>query len=218
MLEKQQTGKLRYHSRSVSPFARFSLMAPFLVAWLLTTTGCCLPQAIRATCQPYEDIKTQVALKLRARSEARRAWEGNYQRCYAKHPLASDYRKGFERAYIETATGMRGCPPPIPTREMISTDTFTHTYPAAGPWYEGYSIGYASAVARGVDRWRLAPLDPAIAAASARLRCNRAVVDEVPEPSGSADDADIQIPEPVLLPPPSPIDELDADDASGLIQ
>ena len=122
--------------------------------------GCCLPEAIRSTCQPYEAIKERSVVKWRAQSRARRIWAENYEGSYASRPCAEDVRAGFLTAYEETALGMGSCPPPVPSRPLLSRDNILHTYPAASPWYEGYSLGHASAVANGVDQWRLAPLDP----------------------------------------------------------
>lgn len=133
-----------------------------MLALMLSTGGCCLPEIIRSTYQPYETLKLRERLKRQAKRQARQDWNNHHAACYANHACGKEIRSGFETAYVETALGMKGCPPPIPTTPLISRHTIAHTYPAAVPWYQGYNIGHASAVAHGVDRWRIAPLNPEI--------------------------------------------------------
>jgi hypothetical protein len=127
-------------------------------------SGCCLPEMIRATFEPYENLKTHERLTVRAGRQARLAWNSRYESCYTNHRCGDDVKKGFIAAYIDAAMGFNGCPPPFPTTPLLSVSTVTHTKPAAIPWYEGYDLGYASAVSEGVDQWRLTPVNPNLAA------------------------------------------------------
>ncbi|QDV43029.1 hypothetical protein Enr13x_28810 [Stieleria neptunia] len=131
---------------------------------ILCSAGC-VADAIRSTWQPYGAMTKRTSIKMRATKQARQVWEQNYQSQYASSPCADDVKSGYIAAYVETAMGMGQCPPPVPTRRLLSGDAIHQTYPAAVPWYQGYSFGHADAVVRGVDRWRLAPLNPDLAMA-----------------------------------------------------
>ncbi|KAA5540744.1 hypothetical protein FYK55_20390 [Roseiconus nitratireducens] len=125
---------------------------------------------IRSTCEPYEQLKEQDKLERQGRREGRRVWATRYASQYANNACRDEVKQGFVTAYAETALGGNGCPPPMPTSPLLSRHTLTHTYPAAVPWYEGYHLGHASAVAHGVDKWRLAPIDPDLIAAACACR------------------------------------------------
>lgn len=141
-----------------------------LAGVLILVGGCCLPEAIRSTLQPIETMRFKSSIERRARAEASRVWDNQFAQRYQNHPCADDVRKGFVTGFIETAFGMGGCPPPVPSKPLISKHTLTHTYPGAVPWYEGYKFGNAMAVAGGVDKWRLAPINPDLIACQA-TRC-----------------------------------------------
>jgi hypothetical protein len=128
--------------------------------------GCCLPEIIEATWQPYETLKLRERIKRRAHRQAKQDWEQQFAGRSGQDACAEDMRQGFITAYEEAALGMRNCPPPIPERRLVSRHTLAHTYPAAVPWYQGYNLGRAMAEARGVDRWRFAPVNPDLALAA----------------------------------------------------
>ena len=130
---------------------------------LLSCSGCCLPEMIRSTVQPYGNLKFLERLKLRATREARQVWDDRYDRCYPNPPHANDVKKGFVAAYVDAALGFNGCPPPVPTTPLLSVNTISHQSPAAIPWYEGYDLGFAAATANGVRKWRVKPIDPDLA-------------------------------------------------------
>ncbi len=150
----------RFGSRSVA-IACGGMIA--MVA-ILCSAGC-VADAIRSTWQPYGAMTKRTTIKLRASKLARQVWEQSYQSQYASSPCVDDVKAGYITAFVETAMGMGECPPPVPTRRLLSGDAIHQTYPAAVPWYQGYSFGHADAVIRGVDRWRLAPLNPDLAMA-----------------------------------------------------
>nr|WP_143548318.1 hypothetical protein [Rhodopirellula sp. SM50] len=160
----------RFGSRSVA----ISCGGMLALVAILCSAGC-VADAIRSTWQPYGAMTKRTTIKLRAGKLARQVWEQNYQSQYASSPCVDDVKSGYTTAFVETAMGMGECPPPIPTRQLLSADAIHQTYPAAVPWYQGYSFGHADAVARGVDRWRLAPLNPELA--MAMCPCTPAVHD-----------------------------------------
>lgn len=125
-------------------------------------SGCGIPTTVRALCGPYEECKRMEALRLAAALQSRRVWIDCYAEQYAEESESKAFRQGFERAYIETVQGADGCPPPVPSRPLLSWQTLTFSYPDADAWYAGYHLGHASALANGVDRWRLAPIDPSL--------------------------------------------------------
>ena len=180
---------------------------------MLSTGGCCLPEIIRSTYQPYETLKLRERLKRQAKRQARQDWNNHHAGCYANQACGDEIRSGFETAYVETALGMKGCPPPIPTTPLISRHTIAHTYPPAVPWYQGYNIGHASAVAHGVDRWRVAPLNPEIQiAACERKQCHSAdgyqhahsTVEKLPEQPIERPEIDAEL---ETIPAPMPLQE-----------
>ncbi|OYP36656.1 hypothetical protein CGZ80_07675 [Rhodopirellula sp. MGV] len=126
--------------------------------------GCYFPQVVRSTFQPYQDLAFRSSLKRRAIKKSKAVWKASHEAAHAHDACVKDFREGFQAAFVETALGNEGCPPPIPERKLGSCEAITHTYPAAVPWFNGYRIGHAQAVACGVDRWRFAPLDPQYAA------------------------------------------------------
>lgn len=166
---------------SVRRNARYGVGASVL-AIMSITVGCCLPQAIRATVRPYETIKERSLTTLRAKRSSRAVWVKNYEKCYANASYAEDVKAGFETAYVETALGMGSCPPPVPSRQLLAACGINQSYPCAVPWYEGYSLGHASAVANGVDRWRLAPLNPELAVELCRCQTNAMTTDQPVDP------------------------------------
>ncbi|MCA9140166.1 MAG: hypothetical protein KDB00_25515 [Planctomycetales bacterium] len=137
-----------------------------------------MPQAIRATVRPYGTIEERALLKLRAKRSGREIWAAKYERCYANASHADDVKAGFEAAYVETALGMGNCPPPVPTRQSLALHGINRSYPCAVQWYEGYSLGHASAVANGVDRWRLAPLNPGLAVEQCHCQTQSLLTDQ----------------------------------------
>lgn len=153
--------KLRLTSPGAPPTGRLARrsLGTALLMMCLTSSGCCLPQILRSTFQPYENILRMKAIKLRAASQASDVWEARFARCYAHHACSEDVRDGFITGYVEAAFGSDGCPPPVPRSSTIYR-TIGHRTPAAIPWYEGYDLGHAAAITSGVDRWRLLPTDP----------------------------------------------------------
>jgi hypothetical protein len=141
-----------------------------LVVLAMTTGGGCLPQIIRSTAQPYQNLVFLQTLKWRAAIEARQVWGERLEANYANHACRNDVKDGFVTAYVETALGSDGCPPPVP-RTSTFYRTIGHRTPAPIPWYEGYDLGHAIAVANGVDRWRLLPIDPDLEAGACRPVC-----------------------------------------------
>lgn len=159
-------------SRRVIAAGRADPRLPFCAA-LLLAAAClagigCTPSGLRSLCGPYEDMKFRAALQARAELEGRRVWNERFAPRYDELPAVTDLRQGFIQAYVETALGRDGCPPPIPESPLLSWNTLTHSYPNANRWYEGYHLGHATATSRGVDRWRHAPLDPQLFAAAHR--------------------------------------------------
>ncbi|QEG01846.1 hypothetical protein Mal15_59270 [Stieleria maiorica] len=152
-----------------------------IVAIATLCSAGCVADAIRSTWQPYAAAKKRTEIKVRATKEARRNWEQSYQSSYASSPCASDAEAGYIAAYVDTAMGMGECPPPVPARRLLSAHAIHQTYPAAVPWYQGYNFGHVDAVARGVDRWRLAPLNPELALAL--CGCRREAQTTSPEPT-----------------------------------
>lgn len=162
------------------------------LALLVGSSGCCLPQIIRSTVQPYENLAFLQTLKWRAAKQARQVWDARYASCYIRHAHASDVKDGFVTAYVETALGSNGCPPPVPRTSSIYR-TIGHRTPAAIPWYEGYDLGRAAAITRGVDRWRLLPLDPDLDADVCPQVCAPETVPAVEGPPGLAP-VEVQLP------------------------
>ncbi|MCS7468537.1 hypothetical protein NZK35_17935 [Stieleria sp. ICT_E10.1] len=155
----------KHHQIPVSPkrFGSRSVAIACGVMIAMVTIVCsagCVADAIRSTWQPYGTMTKRTTIKLRANKLARQVWEQNYQSQYASSPCVDDVKAGYITAFVETAMGMGQCPPPVPARRLLSGDAIHQTYPAAVPWYQGYSFGHTDAVVRGVDRWRLAPLNP----------------------------------------------------------
>lgn len=130
------------------------------LACLCLTSGCA--SGFQATCAPYEEHKRRAIIASNARSETRQAWGEGYADQHTGDSNSADARHGFVTGYVETALGYVSSPPPVPSRPCISIHSLTHTYPDANAWYTGYHQGVASALARGVDQWRLAPLDPGL--------------------------------------------------------
>lgn len=150
-------------------------MGGVLLVMVVAGGGCCITDAVRSTLAPYEAIKERKVITWQAGREARQVWKDRFEACYTSNPCLEDVRKGFEEAYIETALGLGSCPPPVPKRRVLGLLAINRSYPAAAPWYEGYSLGHASAVANGVDRWRLAPLNPQLMLAVRQCQCNQLV-------------------------------------------
>ncbi|TWU44359.1 hypothetical protein Q31b_18950 [Novipirellula aureliae] len=123
-------------------------------------SGCAA--GLRATCAPYEELKRRAVVKATASKQAKAIWEDCYADQYQDKHCEADAEHGFRTAYVETALGTPDAPPPVPVRPCISRHSLTHTYPDANAWYDGYHHGRAAALSRGVDRWRLAPLDPGL--------------------------------------------------------
>lgn len=148
-----------------------------LAALISSSVGCSISTTVRALCGPYEEHKRRTALKLGAEMEARRIWTECYAEHYQERPGEEDFRQGFVTAFVETALGRTGCPPPVPTSPLISWNTVTHSFPDANVWYAGYHLGHASALANGVDRRRLAPVNPELLAQAQPHRPAPEVVD-----------------------------------------
>lgn len=144
---------------TVSPRAVGLVLTLFFVSLL---PGCGIPTTVRALCGPYEECKRMEALRLAAAVRSRRVWIDCYAEQYAEESGNKAFRQGFETAFVETVQGGTGCPPPVPSRPLLSWQTLTFSYPDADAWYAGYHLGHASALANGVDRWRLAPIDPSL--------------------------------------------------------
>lgn len=161
------------------------------LALLASTGGCCLPQIIRSTVQPFENEVFVHTLKWRAARQAKQVWDARFASHYARHACSEDVRDGFVTAYVETALGSDGCPPPVPRTSSIYR-TIGHRTPAAIPWYEGYDLGHAAAVSNGVHRWRLLPLDPDLDADTCRPACSPSVAPPVEGP-GELAPVDVQV-------------------------
>lgn len=158
--------ELPRRGRPLPGLARRTRVWPLMVAVLVSVSsaGCSVSTTVRALCGPYEECKRREALKMGAAMEARRIWRECYAERYQAYPRDSDFQQGFFTAFVETALGGTGCPPPIPTRPLLSLNTLTHSFPDANAWYAGYHLGHASALANGVDRRRLAPINPELLA------------------------------------------------------
>ncbi len=127
---------------------------------LLAMPGCCIGESLRATCAPYEAMKRRNMTKWVATRDAKRLWRDCYAAKYRAEPCVEDVREGFVLAYVETALGGNGCPPPVPVSPLLSHRTLTHSYPNGNQWFFGYQLGYTTALSNGVDRERFAPLNP----------------------------------------------------------
>ncbi|WP_182865963.1 hypothetical protein [Stieleria mannarensis] len=152
-----------------------------IVALATLCSSGCVVDAFKSTLQPFASAAKRNVIKIRATKEAQRNWEQSYQSSYASSPCASDAEAGYIAAYVDTAMGMGECPPPVPERRLLSAHAIHQTYPAAVPWYQGYNFGHVDAVARGVDRWRLAPLNPELALAL--CGCRGEAQTTTPEPT-----------------------------------
>ena len=130
-----------------------------LLAGLCLISGCV--SGIEATFAPYVEHKRRAIITLRAQAEAKQIWEACYESQHSES-TAADAKHGFMTGYTETALGFVNSPPPVPARPCLSVHTLAHTYPNAGAWYSGYHQGAAAALAKGVDQWRLAPIDPGL--------------------------------------------------------
>lgn len=147
------------HSRRSARPSSVLAGGALLLAGLCLISGCV--SGIEATFAPYLEHKRRAIITLRAQAEAKQIWEACYE---ARHSdsTAADAKHGFMAGYTETALGYVNSPPPVPARPCLSVHTLAHTYPNAGAWYSGYHQGAAAAMAKGVDQWRLAPIDPGL--------------------------------------------------------
>ncbi|TWU29122.1 hypothetical protein [Novipirellula artificiosorum] len=155
----------KFRFRSGSDLASAKLLPIFLTLHLallaVLISGCAA--SLRATCAPYEELKRRTVLRWAAERQANRIWKDCHQQRYQQRDgAAADAKHGFVTAYVETALGTADSPPPVPLRPLLSRHTIHHTYPCASDWYDGYNYGQAAALSRGVDRWRLAEIDPAL--------------------------------------------------------
>lgn len=146
--------------------ARFRMLVAVMLA--VVASGCSLSTSVRAICGPYEECKRREALRLGAAMEARRIWDVCYAERFESHPSESDFKQGFVTAFVEAALGGNGCPPPVPTRSLLSWEALTNSYPNGEAWFAGFRLGHASALSNGVHLRRLAPVDPGLIAATHR--------------------------------------------------
>ncbi len=187
-------------ARGVSPLCWLA------VAVLVSmSAGCSISRTVRALCGPYEEYKRRGALKLGAEMEARRIWTECYAEDYQERPGERDFKQGFVTAFVETTLGRTGCPPPVPTSPLISGNTLSHSFPDANFWYAGYQLGHVSALANGMDRQRLAPVNPELLAQARRHHSGSHWVE--PEEEMEALESPAGVPEEELRTRPEPVPE-----------
>lgn len=104
-----------------------------------------------------------------ASRQARETWKHRYAATYDARPCGADVKEGFIVAYVETALGGKGCPPPIPESPLVSIHSLTHSYPSGDHWFIGYHLGHTAALSSGIDRDRFAPLDPSLVCSQKQL-------------------------------------------------
>lgn len=149
---------------------------------LLFIPGCTMGEALRSTCAPYEAIKRRNMTKWVATKEAKRIWRDCYANQFQAQPYKEDVKEGFVLAYVETALGGNGCPPPVPVSPVLGKHTLTHTFPNGNQWFYGYHLGHANALSHGVERRRFAPLNPELMCIPSSVSTHGCIDDAVATP------------------------------------
>lgn len=194
-LPRRSRLRLRTIVRTLGQAAIFGAM-PLMIS------GCYVQQAVRSTFEPYQDYAHRSALKRKATKQAKLIWESKHASRHEGDACAEAYYLGFKSGFVETVLGNRGCPPPTPERPFLSCYSITNTYPAPVPWFNGYRMGHASAIACGADRWRFAPIDPELVqACCAETDSTPVHIEPIPVEIIEPELAPEPVPEPDLPPP-----------------
>ena len=155
--------------RTLGRRAAAGLIPILAIGWIISTSGCTYSPYLRDVLAPYDEMKCQCVVAMKARSSARALWNSKYAHCYGRLGNARDIRQGFIDGYVATALGQKTtCLPIVPPDRYCGIGRKVE----ANCWFQGYPLGVVAAESNGACEMCTMTISPELTACMAQQTCN----------------------------------------------